>query len=344
MTDRKERKPWRGTLWHEGFHELMVERAPPGFEIIGEYILSRRPRRADLLLLRRKHEARHDDEARILRRLWPRLAETSIVEFKSPSKGVRASDLLRLVSYGVQYHAEHLSEMASPAALTLVLVAPAITPALLNEIAHLGWRLDVGEDGYAVIAGAWYTTYAVFTNQAAAAEHDDYLGIFSNRPVQAPEANHWLRQWLGEKGTMQDARRREGYSEMMQKLLETLTPAERLAGLPPEDLRAALTPAERLAGLPPAERLAGLSPEDLRAALTPAERLAGLSPEDLRAALPPAERLAGLPPAERLAGLSPEEQILALSDEVLRGFSDDYVRSLPEHVQQKIRERLGQSR
>jgi hypothetical protein len=71
---------------------------------------------------------------------------------------------------------------------------------------------------------------------------------------------------------MHDTRRREGLSEMMQKLLETLTPAE------------------------------------------------------------------------RLAGLSPEEQILALSDEVLRGFSDDHVRSLPEHVQQKIRERLAAPR
>lgn len=83
------------------------------------------------------------------------------MEFKSPSKGVRASDLLQLVSYGVQYHAEHLAELASPAALTLVLVAPAITPALLDEIAHLGWRLEAGEDGHAVVVGAWYTTYAV---------------------------------------------------------------------------------------------------------------------------------------------------------------------------------------
>ena len=290
MKDRKTRKPRWGTLWHEGFHELMVERAPPGFEIMGEYILSRRPRRADLLLLRRKHEARRDDEARILRRLWPRLADASIGEIKSPSKGVRASDLLRLVSYGVQYHAEHLAEMASPAALTLVLVAPEITSALLNEITHLGWRLEVSEDGYAVIVGAWYTTYAVFTDQVAAAEHDDYLGIFSNRSVQDREAGFWFRHWLGEKSTMQDAREREGYDEMLQKLLQTLTPAERLAGLAPEDLRAAL------------------------------------------------------PPAERLAGLAPEEQILALSDEVLRGFPENYVRSLPAHVQQVIRERLGTSR
>lgn len=299
MTDRKERKPWRGTLWHEGFHELMVERSPPGFDIVGEHILSRRPRRADLLLLRRKHEARRDGEARILHRLWPQLADASIVEFKSPHKGVRASDLLRLVSYGVQYHAEHLAEMASPAALTLVLVAPAITNALLDEIAHLGWRLEAGEDGYAVIVGAWYTTYAVFTNQAAATEHDDYLRIFSNRPVQTQEAKHWFWHWSGEMNTMQDARQREGYDEILQKLLETLTPEERLAGLAPEELRA------------------------------------GLAPE---------ERLVGLAPEERLVGLTPEEQILALSNEVLRGFPEDYVRSLPAHVQQVIRERLDESR
>ena len=98
---------------------------------------------------------------------------------------------------------------------------------------------------------------------------------------------------------MQDARQREGYDEILQKLLETFTPEERLAGL---------------------------APEDLRAALAPEELLEGLAPE------------------ERLVGLAPEEQILALSAEVLRGFSEEYVRSLPAHVQQTIRERLAKSR
>jgi hypothetical protein len=89
------------TLWHESFHAVIVERAPPGIDVIGEFVLSRRPRRADLLLLRRKHLARRDHEARILRGLWPRLAETTLVELKSPSRGFRASDLIRLVSYGM---------------------------------------------------------------------------------------------------------------------------------------------------------------------------------------------------------------------------------------------------
>lgn len=48
-----------------------------------------------------------------------------------------------------------------------------------------------------------------------------------------------------------------------------------------------------------------------------------------------------LSPEERLEGLSPEEQILALSNEVLRGLSEEYVRSLPASVQQTIRKRLG---
>ena len=49
-------------------------------------------------------------------------------------------------------------------------------------------------------------------------------------------------------------------------------------------------------------------------------------------------------PQERLAGLAPEEQILALSDDVLRGLPDEYIRTLPRRVQQTIRKRLGTPR
>jgi hypothetical protein len=61
-------------------------------------------------------------------------------------------------------------------------------------------------------------------------------------------------------------------------------------------------------------------------------RLAGLTLE---------ERLAGLTLKERLAGLSPAYQLLALSDGALRGFADEYLRSLPAEVQDAIRRRIG---
>ena len=46
------------------------------------------------------------------------------------------------------------------------------------------------------------------------------------------------------------------------RLLNSLTPEERLAGLAPEEVLTHYEPEERLSGLAPEERLAGLSAED----------------------------------------------------------------------------------
>jgi hypothetical protein len=47
------------------------------------------------------------------------------------------------------------------------------------------------------------------------------------------------------------------------------------------------------------------------------------------------------PLTARLAGLTPEQAVLALPDEVLRGFSDAYLATLSEPTQAAIRARLG---
>jgi len=298
------------TLWHESFADCVVLRKPSGFEARPEVQLSRRPRRVDLLLLRRQGEGEHHDhDGRILRGLWPYLARVTILELKSPVRGFRRSDLIRLSSYGAQYHADHAEELESPAALTLVLVVPRLEHALEAEIAHLGWRLEPLGNGYAQLRGAWYTTFVVVTNEVADSEHDDFLRIFSDHELETAEAYHWLEHWLVDREPTDHTTPRKGYEEMIDKLLHKL---------PPERVMRVYKRRDELARLLNAE-----------------ERLAGLAPE---------ERLAGLAPEERLAGLAPEEQILALSDEVLRGFTDEYIRSLPHPVQTKIRKRLGTSR
>ena len=243
------------TLWHEAFQDLVTERAPPSFDVIGEFLLSRRPRRADLLLLRRKHVERRDGEGRILRALWPRLADAAIVEFKSPTRGFRPSELIRLMSYGAQYHAAYLPDVGGPAGLTLVLVVPAVTQPLDAELALMGWRLARLGEGYAAIDGAWYTTFVVSTDEVADAEHDDFLRIFGRRQIERRETRHWLEHWIMERETMQDVKQREGYDEMLYKLLDTLTPEQRLRGLTPE---------QRLVGLEPEEQILALSDEVLR--------------------------------------------------------------------------------
>ena len=66
--------------------------------------------------------------------------------------------------------------------------------------------------------------------------------------------------------------------------------------------------------------------------LTPEERLMGLAPE---------ERLMGLAPEERLMGLAPEHIVLALPDAALNALSSEYIATLADDVQAKVRARRG---
>jgi hypothetical protein len=76
-------------------------------------------------------------------------------------------------------------------------------------------------------------------------------------------------------------------------------------------------------GLPPGRVLAAYTPKQVLAAYTPEQRLADLTPE------------------QRLADLTPEQALLALPDEILRTFPDNYLATLSEATRAAIRARLG---
>jgi hypothetical protein len=251
------------TAWHPPFYDLVSEGAPPSTEIRTEVVLSQQPRRADLLLLRRKDMPPRDGEARVLRGLWPLLGPVTLAEFKGPTSGFRASDLPRLFTYGMQYYELHMQSLATPDALTLALLTPAETPTLLAAIAQMGWRLERLGDGYARIAGAWYSTIVAFIDEVCEAERDDYLRLFSRHREQSREALWWLNARRLRMTTMDNVHELEDYDDLVERLLSTLTPKERLTGLRPEERLAGLRPEERLAGLRPEERLAGLRPEEI---------------------------------------------------------------------------------
>jgi hypothetical protein len=273
------------TAWHPLFYGLMDDGAPPGIEIRTEIVLSRQPRRADLLLLRRRDMPRRDGDARVLRGLWPLLGPVTLAEFKGPRSGYRSQDLLRLLGYGIQYNELNMKDLAAPSELTLALLTPAETPSLRAAIDYMGWRLERLGDGYARIVGAWYTTFVAFIDEVCEAERDDYLRLFSRHPRQTAEGVRWLNARYGTRTIMEKLSELEGYEDILEIIKSMHGPEELLRGLTPE---------QRLAGLPPEQRLAGLPPE---------QRLAGLPPE---------QRLAGLPPEQRLAGLGPEERLQLL--------------------------------
>jgi hypothetical protein len=251
------------------FAAVLGERGPSATEIQTEPTLSTYPRRPDFLLLRRTEaEAASGRDAQTLCGLWPRLTRAALVELKSPGRDFRRTELVRLLGYGVQYHEQHMNELAGPADLSLVLVMLRPTPSLLDEIAHMAWSLEPLDRGYARIQGVMYTTFVVFSDEVASAEDDDFMRIFSHHQVRRRETRWWLEQWLQRTKNMsdyQDPREIEGYEEVLQKLLDSLPLEERFMGLSPEERVAGLSTQERVAGLSTDERLLTLPDEALRA-------------------------------------------------------------------------------
>ncbi|HWN70939.1 MAG TPA: hypothetical protein VNM90_25025 [Haliangium sp.] len=267
------------TAWHPPFYDLMTEGAPPSTKIRTEVVLSQQPRRADLLLLRRRDMPPRDDEARVLRGLWPLLGPVTLAEFKGPTSGFRINDLPRLFTYGMQYYELHMQALAGPAELTLALLTPAETPSLLAAIDQMGWRLERLGNGYARIPGAWYSTVIAFIDEVCEAERDDYLRLFSRHRNQSREAVWWLNARRLRMTTMENVHELEGYDDFVERLLSTLTPEEVLRHYKPE---------ERLAGLRPEERLAGLRPEEILQLLQHLQKRAGVQgelPEEVLQAL-----------------------------------------------------------
>ena len=266
------------TVLHPPFYDLVHRGAPPTMEVRTEVVLSQQPPRADLLLLRRKDMPSRDHEARVLRGLWPLLGPVTLAEFKGPTAGYRSNDLLRLLGYGVQYHSMHMQALAGPADLTLALLTPAETPSLRDAIAHMGWRLERLDNGYARIVGAWYTTVIAFIDEVCEAERDDYLRLFSRHEEHGYEALSWLNELYPRMRKMEHIHELEGHDEMLKRLLNVLSPDEVLRHFKPDEVLRHFKPDEVLRHYGLDELLRHLRD------LTPAERAAAegkLPPEVL---------------------------------------------------------------
>jgi hypothetical protein len=299
------------TAWHFYLSILLRKRCPSWVEVHDEVTISDERPRLDYLLLRKIPAVAPEDRGRTLRGFWPHLGRWTIVEFKSIGRPYRRGDLDRLWGYLHQYYTSlHADERVRPAhrdELRAALVVPARSPALSADVdaMRLQWE-DLGA-GYWRLEGGLFPLYVVEIDIVAEQEDDKLLRLFGHNAERSLEAGLFWAELVGTEEAGMSVQDLEGYEEVMEKML---------AGLPPERRL-------RIVKLTPEQRLAGLAPE---------QRLAGLAPE---------QRLAGLDPEQRLAGLDPEQAILALPDEILRGFSEEYLRTLSEPTRIAIRKRLG---
>ena len=209
-------------------------------------------------------------------------------------------------------------------------------------------------------------------------ENDDLLRLFSHHREHTGEAQRFWAELVGTTEANMAVQDMEGYDEVMQKLLDTLKPEQRLAGLGPEQLMLAISSVsdEMLRGLPDdivekfkaardaiRQRVGRREDDDLL-------RLSSRHPEralearrfwgelarmawrmEARVAVPVQDLegydevmqklLDGVAPRQRLAGLTPEQILLALSDDVLRGLPTETLEKLLEAVGSALRQRAG---
>jgi hypothetical protein len=269
------------TPWHVYFAIFLKENAPPDIQVKFEIILTTEPQRGDLLLLRRGDAGHRDGEARTLLGLWPLLRTDTLIEYKSLAWPLRKGDLARLQGYGAQYFAACVEEGPFELAnLSLVLVVPARTPTLANEIIRMGWTLKPLRKGYARIEGSGYALYLAVIEEVSEDEQDELIGLFS-RKVWTDKQIAWF--WKHHAGALEGVNVQdvEGYNEIIKEMMASLPVETRLEGLTPEDRLEGLTPEDRLAGLTPEDRLAGLTLEQ-QLLLLPDEVLRALSEDYLR--------------------------------------------------------------
>jgi hypothetical protein len=143
------------------------------------------------------------------------------MELKPPDSEFVRGDLLNLINYGSQYHAEHFDELDSAADLTLVLVIPCDCDELHRDLDHTGWQMRALGGGYAEIEGAGYATFVAFDDVVSEVENDDVLRIFSHHELKTPQARDWLKDKLGKGRVLQN---RDGYAAMQQELARSLPP------------------------------------------------------------------------------------------------------------------------
>jgi len=268
------------TAWHVLLKALLDQCAPPPFDVYAEVPLSAEPLRADYLLLRR--EALEDGEARTLRKLWGWLPKDTILELKSTGRPYRTRNLNKLWAYLHLHYTDEPKRLEQQSDLCGALLVPARTPSLDADVASLGLAWHDRGAGYWELTGGPFALYVLEIDVVAEAEDDDLLRSFGHDVAHTPEGRRWLSEQTGHTVEGMKMSDLEGYDEVIRKMLEGLSPEQRVAGLAPEQVLAAYKPEQRVAGLTPEQRLLTLADDALRA--LPESYIATLS-EATRAAI-----------------------------------------------------------
>jgi hypothetical protein len=126
--------------WHTLFGHLLKLQLTPHFQVDCEQQSSELPRKADVLVVRKRARA-----ALPYRGLWTHLTAVNVMEYKSPEVWANAWMLTRLAHVGTgfayRYHEQPHPELTdfTPEQLSLWLLIPRLTATLQTALTTLGF-------------------------------------------------------------------------------------------------------------------------------------------------------------------------------------------------------------
>lgn len=254
------------TAWHFFFGIYLRKRGSPLLETREEVALSREPLRMDYLLLPRTTGEPIEKVPDLgLRGLWPRLTPSTVMEFKTVGRGYRKGDLEQLWAYAHLYQHGIEPGQSDRNDLGAVLVVPARTPSLNEDVDAMGlWWEDLG-GGYWSLRGGLFRLLVVEVDRVCEAEADEHLRLFSSHQDQTAEGQRFWSYLVGTEGKWMALQDMDDYDEVLRRLLSGLTPKQLAHVVGPEQLAHALTPEQLVLALP--EPMLRLLPEELLATL-----------------------------------------------------------------------------
>ncbi len=207
--------------------------------------------------------------------MLPLLNRFTLIEFKGPTDKMERGDFAQLVGCSYLWHSQS-GEPVPHTEISLIVLAPAVSEALRDEIRLLGCEVSQHEPGISGVSGLPFTTWLVETD-VMAERGQPVLSLVSRvflndrqsiieklaRGGQASLASyHYMLQQVKQFRSEEDSAMQQTLSENLDKFGEELfakmikeaSVEQRLDGLPAE---------ERVRGLSLEERLAGLSDEQV---------------------------------------------------------------------------------
>jgi hypothetical protein len=262
------------TWWHALLVRLLDHVLSASYEIRDEVPIGKLPLRIDIVLIRREDGRIPEHLTQELRTVAERLNQWTLVEFKGPTDTLQCGDLDRLLACAHLFCAQQAQTIAS-SDLTLIILAPGPTDGFREELKLRGWKAPKRKRGLYRIRDPAFETWLISADEITGPD-EPVLSLFSRV---------FLRDRRGIMQQLQEA----GYGDLLSYVLQQIEQfkqvgeqfmiqhkdTEVMDDTARDFVELALkiaSPADRLRGIPADEVLRHISLEDL---------VAGLSQEEL---------------------------------------------------------------